>query len=493
MEPRYMGPWLESYLPRLSTSCGYWSVLNGTAGVTFGIAGIWNWGTNYSTSAGMPCDDNWTWQQGRDAEIATRIKHFAEFFSSRKWWLLVPAGNLIQNQTPATNYVNKMALAKSPAGNLALAYLPDNDCIQIDMGIFPAPMKATWFDCVTGTYTVGQAHIHNQGTQSFNRPVKGEWALVLEPATAGLLPRQFYGAKLEPVNGVLHGAGQSEWEAVYRYAQTLGVAPVLYMDYVDLKSDDPHRYVQKLQERLSHFKSFSAVQLGLEMACDAKPQLHYEQDVAAGKYDDRLNTLFAGLKQLNLPFYIRIGLECNGGHNGYQPEAYKPAFVHVTRLLRASGLEAATVWCVDTGKLEDMMHYYPGDEWVDWWGLDLFSVTFIKDCGPFLKAAQAHRKPVMIGESTPCKIGVLEGQKSWDSWFQPYFYFIHSNPGVKAFCYINWNWARFAAWKDWGDARLEASPAVAELYRKEMAQELYLHGTTREAFDQAMKNERQKP
>jgi len=188
LEARYDGPWLQSYLPRIPWSCGYWSVLNGTAGYTVGTVGIWNWG--------VPGYQHWdaagTWTEGRDGVCAMRIQYFCELFTTRAWWTLAPASELIRNQTPATDYVNKMALAKSASGALAVAYLPDNPAIQIDMNAFPTPMKATWFNCATGIYTTGPADVTNSGTRTLNRPASGDWALVLQSvsdsgSSAGLL------------------------------------------------------------------------------------------------------------------------------------------------------------------------------------------------------------------------------------------------------------------------------------------------------------------
>jgi hypothetical protein len=85
----------------------------------------------------------------------------------------------------------------------------------------------------------------------------------------------------------------------------------------------------------------------------------------------------------------------------------------------------------------------------------------------------------MIGESTPMGVGVNDGQQSWDKWFAPYFQLIRDNPGIKAFCYINWDWSKYPQWNDWGDARLQQNPEIADLYKKEMSIPLYRHAVRR--------------
>ena len=171
MEARYDDVYISSYLPRIPISCGYWSILNGTAGFTYGCNGIWSWG-----DASL---DPWSLATARSRPTAVWMRYLTEFFTARAWWTLRPASSLIGNQSSIG--IIRMALAKSVSGDLAVAYLPDNPSIQINVGVFPAHMKATWFNCEAGTYTAGPADVINSGSRTFNRPAAGQWALVLEP------------------------------------------------------------------------------------------------------------------------------------------------------------------------------------------------------------------------------------------------------------------------------------------------------------------------
>ncbi|HEX2955106.1 MAG TPA: hypothetical protein VHR47_14155, partial [Bacillota bacterium] len=169
--------------------------------------------------------------------------------------------------------------------------------------------------------------------------------------------------------------------------------------------------------------------------------------------------------------------------NGYEAETYKPAFIRIVKAIRAHHLEAATIWCAAL-PLRNYMDFYPGDEYVDWWGIDLFLPSELKsqETFSFLGNADLHGKPVIIGESTPRSVGVGGGQGSWNRWFKPYFNLIRSSRVIKAFCYINWNWANYPQWSDWGDARLETKPVVADNYCNEMRLPLYFHGTSEAEF-----------
>ena len=84
----------------------------------------------------------------------------------------------------------------------------------------------------------------------------------------------------------------------------------------------------------------------------------------------------------------------------------------------------------------------------------------------FAQQAKSKGFPVMLGESTPRYTGVTQGQTSWNDWFQPYFYDLIGNSanGIRAFCYINWNWTD-SQWPTWGDAEVENNKVVLNDYQ----------------------------
>jgi len=295
-----------------------------------------------------------------------------------------------------------------------------------------------------------------------------------------------YGRRLEPKGDrVLHGAGQSDPEFRRYYDLMGGAKPLIYMTYVSLKPypgrGDASRFFARLAEQLAQYgDTFLIPQIGLSMTRDGSPQEHYEQDVAAGKYDAEIETFCQGLRALKRPAFVRIGYEFNGGWNGYRPETYKAAWIRIVAALRKHNLDdVATVWCYhpSDGK-KTYPPYYPGDQYVDWWGIDLFTPSHfaMDDAVAFVEEADARGLPVMIGESTPRGVGVLDGAKSWEAWFARYLDFIRRHRSVKAFCYISWDWANYARWKTWGNGRIGDNPVVLDRWRREMADPHYLHG-----------------
>lgn len=132
------------------------------------------------------------------------------------------------------------------------------------------------------------------------------------------------------------------------------------------------------------------------MTEDGIPSAHYEDDVAAGIYDEQIENFIAGLRSLALPAYVRIGYEFNGtAWNGYVANSYKSAFTRIANMIRASGLEVATVWCFAMDGVMNYMDFYPGDEYVDWWAIDIFSAQHFNNINSdkFLDSAFIHQNP----------------------------------------------------------------------------------------------------
>ena len=261
------------------------------------------------------------------------------------------------------------------------------------------------------------------------------------------------GAILEPKGKIINGAGQDKAAFInYWNVMHTNSKPLIYMYYIGLK-DVTSDWADGLKaDLMSNAGKFEVPQIGLSMTVDGTPSAHYEQDVASGIYDNQISMFIDGLQTLAIPAYVRIGYEFNGiSWNGYQTTSYKNAFRHITNMIRARGIEVATVWDLAMDGVMNFQDYYPGDAYVDWWAINLFSATHLTDpnADKFLDSARVHSKPVMIGETTPRNVGVLNGQQSWDDWFSPFFTFIHTHPEIKAFCYIDWNWSQYPQWSTW--------------------------------------------
>jgi hypothetical protein len=292
-------------------------------------------------------------------------------------------------------------------------------------------------------------------------------------------PRTDFQRLLEPNGRILHGAGQSP-EAFRDYQRRFHRHPAcLTMWYWGVKND-PEKWLGRLRTELTEFSTLRPVpQIGVSMTHDGSPEKHYEHDVLAGTYDAHLVQFARGLKELSTPVIYRLGYEFNGHWNGYVAPVFVKAWHHVHAILRAEGpREAAFAWCFSPdGKNADYLSFYPGDDFVDWWSIDLFSREQfdLPVTGQFMRDALDRRYPVLIGESTPRYIGVADAGRAWDQWFSLYFGFMARYSHVKGFSYINWDWAGYPAWHDWGDGRVTANETLAARYEEVLNDPVFQH------------------
>jgi hypothetical protein len=108
------------------------------------------------------------------------MQYLHDFLAAIEWWQLEPAHELIRNQP--REITRRRVLARSPRRDFAVAYLPDNEPIDVDVAAFSAPLTSRWFDPVRGRNIPGARTVPNQGVQRSTPPGPGDWVLVLEPA-----------------------------------------------------------------------------------------------------------------------------------------------------------------------------------------------------------------------------------------------------------------------------------------------------------------------
>ncbi|MBI5383568.1 MAG: DUF4038 domain-containing protein [Verrucomicrobia bacterium] len=162
-------------------SLGWRTWLSGAMGYTYGAGdlppkvprgsgAVWKWVTD-------PEKYDY-WKKALQWESAFQMHHLHDFLAAIEWWRLEPAHELIRNQS--NDVTRRMVLAKTAANDLAVAYLPDNAAIEVDLSVFRAPLTARWFDPVSGRYTPVTGSVANEGAHSFVPPAKGDWVLLLQ-------------------------------------------------------------------------------------------------------------------------------------------------------------------------------------------------------------------------------------------------------------------------------------------------------------------------
>ena len=285
-----------------------------------------------------------------------------------------------------------------------------------------------------------------------------------------------YKQKFEPKgNKVIHGSGQSlemfheYWKAVDKYK------PAIYMTYIKIQSMD--KWVDKIQKEVKEFPNL-ILQIGLNFRVEGEDGT---KAISEGKYDKELDKIFKIIKDFGNPVFIRLGYEFDKAEK-YNPKNFVKAWRYVVDKYRKKKINnIANVWCAcpyrGTAPVEP---YYPGDDYVDWFGIDVFTERHFansanKQTEDFLRLAKKHKKPVMIGESSPARTGVDKGQESWDEWFKPYFKWIEDHPNIKAFCYINWDWGKDWKQPGWLNGRIHENETVRKNFVKELSKPKYLH------------------
>jgi len=301
-------------------------------------------------------------------------------------------------------------------------------------------------------------------------------------------------SKFEPENGKIYHCAQAEarpvgifsrhidWKGIEEYVDACGHRPKLIMHYI---SFDPFAY-WLLKDTISEIteQPYDYIpQIGLDFY--SYPPGHgihnpvdITQNIAKGDYDRAIEELWDLLSAMDIPVFLRPGYEFGG--NGQGRHASKKywiaAWKRIYNIFNDKGAnKIAFVW--NTLDEIDYMDYYPGDQYVDWWAINIFDNNAIGNelVKRFLIDAQKHRKPVMIAESTPRYVGVFEANKAWSNWFRPFFELIQEYPNIKAFCYINASWRGFPDTTFKWDCRIQSNETIEKMFGDELSKEKYVH------------------
>ncbi len=152
----------------------YLSFLSGACGFTSSSYGLWMWGKGppYGMFGPPP-----SVASAMDRPYATHLQHLAQLLSSTEWWRLEPGPDLILNQP--SDWAGRMVLAKTPCHECAVAYLPNNPEIVLDLKPFPRELIGHWFNPRSGEQTKTNRAFASQTSETFTRPGPGDWVLLL--------------------------------------------------------------------------------------------------------------------------------------------------------------------------------------------------------------------------------------------------------------------------------------------------------------------------
>lgn len=200
-------------------------------------------------------------------------------------------------------------------------------------------------------------------------------------------------------------------------------------------------------------------------------------EIAAGRHDAYMRRLAEAIKAYGRPVLLRWGHEPNGdwyswsgAKNGRDPARYISAWRRMAGIIRAgAGPEARLVFSVNGADkpAEDwnrFENYYPGHEYADAVGLDIYNWGTTKEwsswqrpiqllADPYARAlSMAPDKPLFVTETAACPKGGSKAQ-----WLLRLFYRLESRyTAVKGFM-----WFDYDKECDW---RLSSDAAAAAVY-----------------------------
>jgi len=323
-----------------------------------------------------------------------------------------------------------------------------------------------------------------------------------------------FGAKFEPPDGrIYHGSGWNYIDSHRRYEEMFpgDKRPLILQTNVSIpgtRGTDVARLVRGMEQMIIHpdsqFVEFSMHWQGRDAAVMLDSiYVHTDQ------WDRYVDTLEIAFRRVNRPFFLRLGFEFNGDWNPYHPYIFPQAFRKLVIELRRRGIDQfATVWCYEPdapGDFADSTRqgwkWYPGDDVVDWFGLDLFNHAHFDPAEPdsqrgqlsrkgkseaFLRFAETRGKPVFLNELSAIDIQATpdsldedhaDGRADWEVWFEPFFDFVAAHPIIKGWNYINVDWNVVGDYGEmgWRDARLEINTYIRERWVAQVSGDRFIH------------------
>lgn len=327
------------------------------------------------------------------------------------------------------------------------------------------------------------------GSVAFTAP--GLEVYVDRRPTADEVAANFTGAVHEPAYGCLIGAfidqdstlGTPIKDGTGRprrlpaaFEKAVGRPHASYFFYMGYRSRLPQDWIEKLRDDGKMVHIALEPNLGLDSVRD----------------DAYLETLAKDMQATGAKIFVRFASEMNGPWVQYSgdPAAYREKFRLVAKKMHALAPNVAMVWCPYAMPRQTIRSYYPGDEYVDWVGVNMYSVTYFNQDrrtpgkwthpGDLLESVYttyASKKPIMVGEYGATHHSNLESKSVADFAMgcvsAMYASLPRVYPRVKAIFYFNGNNMEIAE-KQNNNYAVTQDPGVLDVYRREVSSAYYL-------------------
>ena len=224
-----------------------------------------------------------------------------------------------------------------------------------------------------------------------------------------------------------------------------------------------------------------------------KEPLFTTKAIADGKFDRDLQKWFRGAAKFGTPLLVEYGTEVNGEWfpwNGIWSGRKKgaaqfvKAYRHIVRLARKNGA-SNIVWIFHVNYLDGpqkpwnrMENYYPGDRFVDWLGISIYSTMnpYENYKVPFRRVGKtiqrlkkmAPKKPIILSEFGT---DIRNPYEPAGPWAKGALIDLINNrwPEVIGFNWWNERWPNGDDPKRATDLRVKASPALRRIFRQKLA------------------------
>lgn len=213
-------------------------------------------------------------------------------------------------------------------------------------------------------------------------------------------------AKFEPAQGIYVGAYIEDEKKLMKdygkdrfktFNEATGKQHALYFTYYRYGEPFPAQWASYVKEAGAAVKLSWQPEGGLEAVKDDKYLRQFARDAKAA----------------GVPVFLRFASEMNGDWVSWHgnPQLYIEKFRLVSKVMKEEAPNVAMLWSPNAVPVHNINDYYPGDEWVDWVGLSMYSVRFFNgdaaqsaahvnplDTLDYVYKQYADRKPIMISE-----------------------------------------------------------------------------------------------
>jgi hypothetical protein len=171
-------------------------------------------------------------------------------------------------------------------------------------------------------------------------------------------------APYEPATGCYLGAyielDHNAADDIGAFEQMTGKQHATYFRYVGYGQPFPHQWVKEMHAR------------------GVAPHIAWEpnQGLAPVKDDDYLHGWAQAAARTGGPIFLRYASEMNGNWMAYSgdPDLYVAKWRLVYRIMHEYAPNVVMIWCPFATPRATIPMYYPGDDYVDWVGVNIYNV-----------------------------------------------------------------------------------------------------------------------